>query len=104
MKKKFFPVALMALAIGFNACSSDDVTVNANGGDKVSFAEGGYVKMAINMPSEPSGRGPVSDPSSKDNYDQVDFNDGLAGEYEVKNATLILFAGADGESANLSSG
>lgn len=103
MKKKFFPVALMALAIGFNACSSDDVTVNANGGDKVSFAEGGYVKMAINMPSEPSGRGPVSDPNSKDNYDQVDFNDGLAGEYEVKNATLILFAGADGESAKFHS-
>lgn len=103
MKKNFFPVALMALAIGFNACSSDDVTVNANGGDKVSFAEGGYVKMAINMPSEPSSRGPVSDPSSKDNNDQVEFNDGLAGEYEVKNATLILFAGADGESAKFHS-
>lgn len=100
MKKNFFPVALMALAIGFNACSSDDVTVNANGGDKVSFAEGGYVKMAINLPSELSGRGPVKDPSNSKN-DQ--FDDGLAGEYEVKNATLILFAGADGESARFHS-
>lgn len=93
MKKKFFPVALMALAIGFNACSSDDVTVNANGGDKVSFAEGGYVKMAINMPSQVSGRAPVTNNSNNDQ-----FEDGLPKEFEVKNATLLLFAGADGES------
>lgn len=93
MKKNFFPVALMALAIGFNACSSDDVTVNANGGDKVSFAEGGYVKMAINMPSQVSGRAPVTNNSNNDQ-----FEDGLPKEFEVKNATLLLFAGADGES------
>lgn len=93
MKKIFFPVALMALAIGFNACSSDDVTVNANGGDKVSFAEGGYVKMAINMPSQVSGRAPVTNNSNNDQ-----FEDGLPKEFEVKNATLLLFAGADGES------
>ena len=93
MKKIFFPVALMALAIGFNACSSDDVTVNANGGaldGNVAVLEGGYVKMAINMPSEPSSR------ASNSNNDQ--FEDGLPKEFEVKNATLLLFAGNDNES------
>lgn len=93
MKKKFFPVALMALAIGFNACSSDDVTVNANGGGFSPVLEGGYVKMAINMPSQVSGRAPVTNNSNNDQ-----FEDGLPKEFEVKNATLLLFAGADGES------
>ncbi len=93
MKKNFFPVALMALAIGFNACSSDDVTVNANGGGFSPVLEGGYVKMAINMPSQVSGRAPVTNNSNKDQ-----FEDGLANEFDVKNATLLLFAGADNES------
>ena len=94
MKKNFFPVALMALAIGFNACSSDDVTVNANGGGSSPVLEGGYVKMAINMPSQVSGRALKKDPV-KDNGDQVTFEDGLAKEFDVKNATLLLFAGSD---------
>ncbi len=92
MKKNFFPVALMALAIGFNACSSDDVTVNANGGVSSPVLEGGYVKMAINMPSQVSGR----DVTNNSNNDH--FEDGLAKEFDVKNATLLLFAGADGAS------
>lgn len=50
MKKKLIPMALMALAMGFTACSSDDTTANGSNG-KPSFAEGGYVKMAINLPS-----------------------------------------------------
>lgn len=91
MKKIFFPVALMALAIGFNACSSDDVTVNANGGGFSPALEGGYVKMAINMPSQVSGRADeVTNNSGNDH-----FEDGLAKEFDVKNATLLLFAGAD---------
>ena len=93
MKKKFFPVALMALAIGFNACSSDDVTVNANGGVSSPVLEGGYVKMAINMPSQVSGR----DVTNNSHNDQ--FEDGLAKEYDVKNATLLLFAGSSATSA-----
>lgn len=81
MKKNFFPMVLMAIAMGLNACSSDDPVVNADGG-KAPFADGGYVKMAINMPSAPSSRA----------YSE-EFGDGLAKEYEVKNATLILFQG-----------
>lgn len=85
MKKNFFPMALMAIAMGLNACSSDDPVVNADGG-KAPFADGGYVKMAINMPSAPSSRA----------YSE-EFGDGLAKEYEVKNATLILFQGDEDE-------
>ena len=87
MKKNFFPMALMAIAMGLNACSSDDPVVNAGGGN-VPFAEGGYVKMAINMPSAPSSR------AANDDFDN---SDGLPKEYEVKNATLILFKGSDDE-------
>lgn len=87
MKKNFFPVALMALAIGFNACSSDDVTVNANGGGLASFAEGGYAKVSINLPS-----------SSNSNRANDNFDDGLASEYHVNNAKLVLFQGeSEGE-------
>ena len=91
MKKKFFPMALMAIAMGLNACSSDDPVVNAGGGN-VPFADGGYVKMAINMPSAPSSRA----------YSEG-FGDGLAKEYEVKNATLILFEGTSEDGAKFHS-
>lgn len=87
MKKNFFPMALMAIAMGLNACSSDDPVVNAGGG-KAPFADGGYVKMAINMPSAPSSR------AAND-----DFGDGLPKEYEVKNATLLLFKGTTEDNA-----
>lgn len=92
MKKNFFPMALMAIAMGLNACSSDDPVVNAGGGN-VPFAEGGYVKMAINMPSAPSSRAAYSE----------GFGDGLAKEYEVKNATLILFEGTSEDGAKFHS-
>lgn len=91
MKKKLIPMALMALAMGFTACSSDDTTANGSNG-KPSFAEGGYVKMAINLPSTSGTR------ASNDNFD-----DGLAKEYQVKNATLVLFSGADEATATFHS-
>lgn len=84
MKKNFFPVALMALAIGFNACSSDDVTVNANGGDFSPALEGGYAKVSINLPS-----------SSNSSRAGEIFDDGLASEYHVNNAKLVLFQGSN---------
>ncbi len=83
MKKIFFPVALMALAIGFNACSSDDVTVNANGGGFSPAIEGGYAKVSINLPS-----------SSNSSRANDSFDDGLASEYHVNNAKLVLFQGS----------
>lgn len=84
MKKNFFPVALMALAIGFNACSSDDVTVNANGGGFSPALEGGYAKVSINLPSR----------SNSSRANDI-FDDGLASEYHVNNAKLVLFQGSN---------
>lgn len=87
MKKNFFPMALMAIAMGLNACSSDDPVVNAGGG-KAPFADGGYVKMAINMPSAPSSR-----------VANNEYGDGLVSEYKVNNATLLLFKGTTEDDA-----
>lgn len=91
MKKKLIPMALMALAMGFTACSSDDTTANGSNG-KPSYAEGGYVKMAINLPSTSGTR------AANDNFD-----DGLAAEYQVKNATLVLFSGTNEATAKFHS-
>lgn len=89
MKKLFFP-AVAALAMGLASCSSDEVNPG-NGGGTVNYAEGGYVRLSINMPSVKGTRTTTSDPSN-DNFD-----DGLANEYAVKDATLVLFDGASGD-------
>lgn len=79
MKKLIFP-AVAALTLGLASCSSDEVNPG-NGGGTVNYAEGGYVRLSINMPSTKGTRG-VND----------NFDDGLAREYAVKNAQLILFS------------
>ena len=81
MKKLIFP-AVAALTLGLASCSSDEVNPG-NGGGQPSFAQGGYAKVAINLPSR-SG-------SNRGNND--DFEDGLASEYKVNTAKLILFSG-----------
>lgn len=81
MKKiKCLSFALVALMLG--ACSSDEIViVDDNGGKPQWNDEGkGYVNLAISLPTTQGTRG-VND----------DFNDGLATEYDVKDATLILF-------------
>lgn len=83
MKKLIFP-AVAALTLGLASCSSDEVNPG-NGGGQPSFAQGGYAKVAINLPSR-SG-------SNRGNNDE--FEDGLASEYKVNKATLILFQGAN---------
>lgn len=85
MKKLIFP-AVAALALGLASCSSDEVNPG-NGGGTVNYAEGGYVRLSINMPSVKGTRA-----TSNSTNDQ--FDDGLAKEYAVKNATLVLFEGA----------
>ncbi len=78
MKKyKFFALAFAALTLG--ACSSDDVVDEQRGPEW--NAEGqGYINLAINLPSQPASR-------ANDDYD-----DGTPEEYDVKDATLILFS------------
>ena len=84
MKKLFFP-AVAALALGLASCSSDNV--GPSDGGQPSFAEGGYAKVAIALPTQ------NGDSRAETNGDQGTFNDGLASEYKVKNAKLVLFQG-----------
>lgn len=82
---RFFFLASAALMLG--ACSSDD-NLNENDGRVNWNSQGkGYLNVAIQLPTQPSTR-------ANDNFD-----DGLASEYEVKDATLILFVDGNVNSA-----
>lgn len=85
MKKIFFP-AMAAMALGLASCSSDEPTSHGGG---IDLSKGGYVKLSINLPTAKSSR------AANDNFD-----DGMAKEYSVKNAQLILFTGTDADEAN----
>lgn len=82
MKKQFGLPLMLASALAFSACSSDDVAENGGGNGSYDFTKGGYMAVNINLPSKSAGafKG-VND----------DFNDGLPSEYAVKKATLVLF-------------
>lgn len=76
------------------SCSSSD-DLNGGGNNTGSNQSGdGYVAFTINMPSQP-----VSS-SRAFNSSNDQFNDGMATEYAVKDATLLLFDGADENSAS----
>lgn len=82
MKKQFGLPLMLASALAFSACSSDDVAENGAPNGSYDFTKGGYMAVNINLPSKNAGafKG-VND----------DFNDGLPSEYAVKKATLVLF-------------
>ena len=81
MKKIYLPLALAAtLALG--ACSSDNVVDN-DGSKPIDLSKGGFVKMSLNLPTD-NNRG-----------SRAELNDGLASEYGIKNAYLVLFEGKD---------
>lgn len=81
MKKIYLPLALAAtLALG--ACSSDNVVDNG-GSTPIDLSKGGFVKMSLNLPTD-NNRG-----------SRAELNDGLASEYGIKNAYLVLFEGKD---------
>lgn len=87
MKKQFGLPLMLASALAFSACSSDDVADNGNG-SLTDFSNGGYVKLAINLPTvKAAGAFKASD------YNNDNFDSGLTDEYDVKNASLILFQG-----------
>lgn len=85
MKKQFGLPLMLASALAFSACSSDDVAENGNGSLK-DFTNGGYVKMAINMPTVKSSEGAFKGAND-------DYQDGTPDEYDVKNTTVIMFQG-----------
>lgn len=86
MKKIYLPLALAAtLALG--ACSSDNVVDNGES-TPIDLSKGGFVKMSLNLPTD-NNRG-----------SRAKLDDGLANEYGIKNAYLVLFEGtADNEGA-----
>lgn len=85
MKMKRFnliPLALTTLMLG--ACSSED-GLNLGGGNSVAQGEKGYISFSLNLPTVKSTANRAND----------DFDDGTAAEYKVKDATLLLFSGAN---------
>lgn len=95
MKKQFgFPL-MLASALAFSACSSDDVA-DKGSKDISALTNGGYLKMSINLPSRAANggfRAPTT--PTEDQAGHVTLLDGLAKEYNVKNAILVLFQGND---------
>lgn len=85
MKKQFGLPLMLASALAFSACSSDDVAENGNG-SLTDFTNGGYVKMAINMPTVKSSEGAFKGKND-------DYKDGAPEEYAVNNTTVIMFQG-----------
>lgn len=85
MKKQFGLPLMLASALAFSACSSDDVAENGNG-SLTDFTNGGYVKMAINMPTVKSSEGAFKGVND-------DYKDGAPEEYAVNNTTVIMFQG-----------
>ncbi len=76
--------ALFAAGLGFTACSSEkDVAENP---DAIENGGGNYIAISINLPNNPA-----TNTRTDDNGGNVEYNNGLASEYAVKNATLIIF-------------
>lgn len=85
MKKIYLPLALAAtLALG--ACSNDNVVDNG-GSNPIDLSKGGFVKMSLNLPTD----------NNRGSRATHDLNDGLANEYGIKNAYLVLFEGAEND-------
>lgn len=87
--KKFYYLPLALAALGLTACSSDDA-VTPDGGKSIADLEGGYMTVSVNLPTATDTRATTND----------NFDDGLATEYDVKNATLLLFEGSASDEAN----
>lgn len=83
MKKQFGLPLMLASALAFSACSSDDVAENGGGNGSYDFTKGGYMAVNINLPSKTAGAFKAEN--------EKNFDDGLPSEYAVKKATLVLF-------------
>lgn len=99
MKKQFGLPLMLASALAFSACSSDDVAENGPK-DIAALTDGGYLKMSINLPSR-AANGGFRATEEQDGY--VNLEDGLAKEYNVKDAILVLFQGNDEANATFHS-
>lgn len=92
MKKLFFLGALFAVGLGFTACSSDKDVAEAN--DPIENGGGNYLAIRVNLPTVSNGnftRADNTNDAADDNNGQVTYKDGLDSEWEVKDATLLVF-------------
>lgn len=96
MKKQFGLPLMLASALAFSACSSDNVA-DKGSKDISALTNGGYLKMSINLPSRAANGGFRG---AQDQTGPVTLEDGLAKEYNVKDAILVLFEGVTGNEAN----
>lgn len=88
--KKFMIAALAAGML--TACSDSAVVETPAGGGAQWGADGtGYVSLSINLPKTTS--------AGRTN-DNDQFEDGLASEYAVNDAVLLLFKGSEGEASS----
>ena len=91
MKLKYlFSVAMAGFLFG--ACSSDDVVVGDGGQDgavAVQPGEEGFLSMSISLPTTVAG------------VRAAGYDDGTPDEYQVNNAKLLLFYGAEEAAAKL---
>lgn len=89
MKKSLlFSAVLAGLMLG-SCSSSDDL---AGGNTPANQSGKGYVAFNINLPS-------LSGSSSRAGSENDQFDAGMKSEYDVKNATLLLFDGSDESTA-----
>lgn len=82
----------MLLAAGMFAACSDNLedTGAGNAGGTTPQGETGYVNISLNLPTTSGGNTRAND----------DFDDGLAAEYNVNNAIIALFYGANESTAS----
>ena len=85
MKRSMFFGALFAAGMLMTACSSDKDVADNEGPNRLTENGEGYISIGISMPSDASARTRANDV----------FDDGDADEYEVSDAYLLLFSGAD---------
>lgn len=90
MKKIYLPLAL-ATTLALGACSSDNVVDNG-GSNPIDLSKGGFVKMSLNLPTD-NNRGSRAELNDT-------LKDGLANEYGINNAYLVLFEGENKKSEN----
>lgn len=91
MKKRFYLLGMLAAGLTFAGCTDD---IDDATGSGVASGDKGYVKIAINLPT-------TSGQVTRSENDV--FDDGLADEYAVNDAYLLLFGGPSEGQAQLGS-
>lgn len=86
MKKRIYFLSMLAAGLAFASCT-DDID-NVTSGENVAAGETGFVKIAINLPTT-SGQS-----TRASNHENDQFDDGLADEYKVNDAYLLVFGGS----------